>query len=182
MQVKNVKRNVELTLWERIYLPEILRGMMITSRHFFQNLVGFLPGFRPRGKKRRIFTVYYPEERFPLPIAYRGMPVLVEDNGEERCVACGLCEAICPAKCIYITPGDMPGKKDRYPVVFELNVARCVVCGFCEEVCPKEAIVMSDELEIANLDRKKMVLQKKQLMRPASHVEKRLIFIRDIYR
>lgn len=182
MQVKKVKRNAELTLWERIYLPEIMRGMMITSRHFFENLVGFLPGLRPKGKKRRIFTVYYPEERFPIPIAYRGMPVLVEDNGEERCVACGLCEAICPAKCIYIMPGDMPGKRDRYPVIFELNVARCVVCGFCEEVCPKEAIVMSDELEIANLDRKKMVLQKAQLMRPASLVEKRLLFTREIYR
>lgn len=176
-----VKRNIDLTLWERLYLPEIIRGMMITSRHFFRNMIGFLPGLRPEGKKRRIFTVYYPEEKFDIPIAFRGMPVLVEENGEERCVACGLCEAVCPAKCIYIRPGDKPGEKDRYPEVFELNVSRCVVCGFCEEVCPKEAIVMSNELEIANTDRKKMVLQKEALMRSASSLEKRLNYIREIY-
>jgi len=177
-----VKRNVELTLWERIYLPEILRGMLVTSRHFFANMIGFLPGFRPRGRKRKIFTVYYPEEKFSIPVAYRGMPVLVAGDGEERCVACGLCEIVCPAKCIYILPGDRPGEKERYPEIFELNVARCVVCGLCEEVCPKEAIVMSDELEIANCDRSKMVLQKEDLLRPLSALHKRLRFIREIYR
>lgn len=176
-----VKRNVDLTLWERLYLPEIIRGMVITSRHFFRNMIGFIPGLRPEGKKRRIFTVYYPEEKFDIPIAFRGMPVLVEENGEERCVACGLCEEICPAKCIYIRPGVQPGEKDRYPEIFELNVARCVVCGFCEEVCPKEAIVMSNEVEIANTDRKKLVLQKKELMRSASSLERRMNYVREIY-
>ncbi len=170
-----------MTVWERLYIPEILRGMGITSRHFFLNLLGFLPGFRPEGKKRRIFTVYYPEERFDIPVAYRGMPVLVEENGEERCVACGLCEVACPADCIYILPGEKAGKKDRYPEIFELDVARCVVCGFCEEVCPKEAIVMSDELEIAEYDRSKMLLDKEKLKRPAYQLGKRLAFVKEIY-
>lgn len=182
MQVKKVRKNIELTLWERLYIPEIIRGMTITSKHFFVNMIGFLPGFRPAGKKRKIFTVYYPEEKFELPVAYRGMPVLVEEEGVERCVACELCEVICPAKCIFIRPADRADKKDRYPEVFELDVSRCVVCGFCEEVCPVEAIVMSDELELANLDRRKMVLQKKDILRSVKTVEKRLNYIREIYR
>lgn len=177
-----VNRTAEMTIWERLYIPEIIRGMTITSRHFFQNMVGFLPGFRPEGKKRKIFTVYYPEEVFDIPISYRGMPVLVEENGEERCVACGLCEVICPAKCIYIRPADKPGSKDRYPEIFELDASRCVVCGFCEEVCPAEAIVMSGELEICNYDRRKLILQKEDLKRPVSAVQKRLDYTRDIYR
>ena len=71
-----VNRNVKLTWWERTYIPEIIRGMIITSRHFFKNLFGFVPFFLGKKKDREIFTVYYPEETMQFPIAYRGRPVL----------------------------------------------------------------------------------------------------------
>ena len=89
-----VNRNVKLTWWERLYLPEILKGMYITSRHFFSNLLGFIPFFLGQKKEREIFTVYYPEEMPNIPVAYRGRPVLAfNEHTRLNCVACGLCEA-----------------------------------------------------------------------------------------
>lgn len=172
-----------MTFWERLYLPAIFRGMFVTTRHFVRNLTGFIPGFRQKGKKRNIFTVYYPEEKVEYPPAYRGMPVLVKDSksGEERCVACGLCEIVCPATCIDIQPGETDSDKERYPETFSIDMARCVFCGLCEEVCPKEAIVMSDKFEISELDRSKMLLQKDQLLVTEIEVEERIKYIREIY-
>ena len=172
-----------MTWMERLYLPEIFRGLSVTIRHFAHNLVGFIPGFAEKGKKRNIFTVYYPEEKVEHPPAYRGRPVLIEDSqsGEERCVACGLCEIVCPAKCIDIQPGETDSEKERYPETFSIDMARCVFCGLCEEVCPKEAIVMSDKFEIAELDRSKMLMQKDQLLFTEIEMEQRIKYIREIY-
>ena len=172
-----------MTWWERLYLPAIFRGLLVTTRHFFHNLVGFIPGLARKGKKRNIFTVYYPEEKVQTPSAYRGMPVLVKDSqtGEERCVACGLCEIVCPATCIDIQPGETESEKERFPETFSIDMSRCVFCGLCEEVCPVEAIVMSDKYEIAELDRGKMLLQKEQLMVTEKDVAERIKYIRNIY-
>ena len=85
-----VNREVKLTWWERVYLPAILKGMYITSRHFFSNLFGFIPFFLGQKKEREIFTVYYPEEMPHIPVAYRGRPVLaVNEHNRLNCVACG---------------------------------------------------------------------------------------------
>lgn len=177
-----VKRNVTMTWWERIYLPEIFRGLSVTSRHFFVNLFGFIPALLFKDKKRKIFTVYYPEERVEYPPAFRGRPVLViDDNGVERCVACGLCEFICPAKCIEIQPAETEEEKERYPDTFSIDMARCILCGLCEEACPKEAIIMSDECEMADRDRSRMLYQKDQLLIPAKKLQKRLNYIKEIY-
>ncbi len=177
-----VHRTETMTWWERIYIPEILHGMSVTARHFFENLIGFIPPLFSKNKKRKIFTVYYPEERVEYPPAVRGRPVLVvDDNGVERCVACGLCEIACPAYCIEIQPGEIDLDKERYPKSFSIDMARCILCGFCEEACPKEAIVMSEEFEIANLDRKKMFFPKDQLLVPAKKLQKRLDFIKKAY-
>jgi NADH:ubiquinone oxidoreductase subunit 6 (subunit J)/Pyruvate/2-oxoacid:ferredoxin oxidoreductase delta subunit len=155
-----VNRNVKLTWWERTYIPEIIRGMVITSRHFFKNLFGFVPFFLGKKKDREIFTVYYPEETMQFPIAYRGRPVLaLGENNLPNCVACGLCEIACPAYCIDIIPGENSGKQnevERYPVKFSIDYAVCIFCGFCEEACPEEAIFMSDQYDITMLDRKKI--------------------------
>lgn len=180
LRPKKVRKNIELTLWEKLYVFEILRGMCITSKHFFLNMIGFV--IHPKGKKRSIFTVYYPEERVTLPPAYRGRAVLVADkDGKEKCVACGLCEKICPAKAISIRAEETENG-DRYPASYTLDLSRCVYCGYCEEVCPKEAIVMSSEYEgLASRDRASMKYTKDQLLRSEESVKGRLDYVRRIY-
>lgn len=180
LKPKKVRQHTELTLWEKLYIFEILRGIGITSRHLFINLVGFV--FSPKGKKRKIPTIYYPEEKATIPIAYRGRPVLIaREDGTERCVACGLCEKICPAGAIAII-GDERENGERYPSTYTLNLSRCIYCGFCEEVCPREAIVMSAEYEgLTTTDRNKMIYSKDQLLRPATQLEKRIDYVRRIY-
>ena len=81
------------------------------------------------------------------------MPVLVQlDNGQPRCVACGLCEFACPTDCISIVPGELEGARiERYPEAFDIDMSRCMFCGLCEEACPEEAIVMSREVETLDL-------------------------------
>ena len=102
---KRVRKNLDLTLWEKLYVFEVIRGIYVTTKHFALNMIGFL--IPPRGKKRSVFTVYYPEEKVTLPAAYRGRPVLVmRQDGTEKCVACGLCEQICPGHAISIVGGE----------------------------------------------------------------------------
>ena len=180
-----VNRNISMTWWERSYIPEILKGMWLTSRRFFYNLFGFLPFFLGTEKERRIFTVYYPEEQVQYPIAYRGRPVLAQnEDGMPACVACGLCEIACPAYCIHIEPAEDSGKQNQYerwPEVFTIDYAICIFCGNCEEACPEEAIFMSDDCEISMLDRKKMLYTKEQLLTPVAELQKRIEFTRNMY-
>lgn len=180
LKPKKVRKNIELSLWERLYVFEIIRGMCITTKHFALNMVGFV--ISPKGKKRSIFTVYYPEEKVTLPQAYRGRPVLVmRKDGTEKCVACGLCEKICPALAISIVGGER-ANGDRYPVSYTLDMARCVFCGYCEEVCPKEAIVMSSEYQgLAHRNRNDLRYTKESLLRPEESVKDRIDFVRRIY-
>jgi len=180
LKPKRVRKNIELTLWERLYVPEIIRGMYITTRHLIINLIGFV--FPPQGKKRKIFTVYYPEEKLTIHVAYRGRPVLVQrEDGKEKCVACGLCERICPALAISIVGGERENK-ERYPVTYTLDMSRCVYCGLCEEVCPHEAIVMSDEyIGLAEYDRKNMIYPKEKLLVPIAKLKNRIEYVRKIY-
>jgi NADH-quinone oxidoreductase subunit I len=175
-----VRKNIDLTLWERLYIFEILRGLYVTTKHFTSNMIGFVVA--PKGKKRSIFTVYYPEEKVTLPPAYRGRPVLVmREDGTEKCVACGLCEKICPAFAISIVAGER-ANADRYPISYMLDMSRCVYCGYCEEVCPKEAIVMSSEYEgLAERDRSNLRYPKEKLLRSEESVKDRIEYIRRIY-
>ena len=176
--VIKVKRREKLGLLELLYLPMIVRGLVVTSVHFFRNLRGFVTG-----KNRTDFVVQYPEEQVDYPDAFRGMPVLVQlPNGEPRCVACGLCEFACPTDCISIVPGEIEGAHiERYPEAFEIDMARCMFCGLCEEACPEEAIVMSREFEIADYDRKALVFGKSRLLVPEHLLERRLTFLRRQY-
>ena len=128
------KRLKDLNFWEKIYIPELVKGLSLTLRSMF----------RPK------FTLEYPEEKFIPPASYRGRPVLVmEENGDERCVACGLCSRVCPALAIEVQAGETTKEKERYPEKFEINMIGCIFCGFCEEVCPEKAIVMSKAYELA---------------------------------
>jgi NADH-quinone oxidoreductase subunit I len=176
--VIKVKRREKLGILERLYLPMIIQGLVVTTVHFFRNLRGFITG-----KNRTDFVVQYPEEQLDYPDAFRGMPVLVQlPNGEPRCVACGLCEFACPTDCISIVPGEIEGARiERYPEAFEIDMARCMFCGLCEEACPEEAIVMSREFEIADYDRKELVFGKSRLLVPEQQLERRLSFLRSEY-
>lgn len=158
------KRLKDLNIWERIYIPEIVKGLALTLKTMF----------KPK------FTMEYPEEHFNPPQSYRGRPVLVmEPNGEERCVACGLCSRVCPALAIEVQAAETEREKERYPEVFEINMLRCIFCGFCEEVCPEEAIVMSKDYELAFSNRADALYGKDKLLVPVSQVQDRIDFLRN---
>jgi NADH-quinone oxidoreductase subunit I len=158
------KRMKDLTIWERIYIPEIVKGLSLTLRTMF----------RPK------FTMKYPEEKFVPPASYRGRPVLVmEPGGEERCVACGLCSRVCPPLAIEVQAGETEREKERYPEKFEINMIRCIFCGFCEEVCPEEAIIMSKDYELSFSNREEAIFGKDKLLVPVSQVQDRIDFLRN---
>lgn len=177
-QVIKVKRSEKLGVLERLYVPMIVQGLAVTARHFFRNLRGFVTG-----KNRQDFVVQYPDERIDYPDAFRGMPVLVQlDNGQPRCVACGLCEFACPTDCISIVPAELQDAGiERYPEAFDIDMSRCMFCGLCEEACPEEAIVMSREVEISSYDRQSLIFDKEQLLVPEHLLERRLDFLRGEY-
>lgn len=159
-------------LRERMYFPEILRGIGIVSRNFFKNLF-FTRDANPDllARDRRFSqnaTVQYPEERVPYPPGYRGLHRLVpREDGRARCVACYMCATICPAQCIYIEAGEYADDPvEKYPVKFVIDELRCVVCGFCVEACPKDAIRMdSGEHAPPSYDRAAQIWDEKRLLR-----------------
>ncbi|HWB61269.1 MAG TPA: 4Fe-4S binding protein [Chthoniobacteraceae bacterium] len=149
----------KLTLAEKCYLPTIAAGLLITFKHFVRML---------RGKTHVVMQ--YPEEKWDksLPEHYRGAPTLVKDHDRERCVACQLCEFICPPRAITIKPGELPeaskfAKVEKYPEKFEIDMIRCIYCGLCEEVCPEQAIFLRKDYAIVGTSRAEMVHDKKKL-------------------
>jgi len=160
--IKQVRRK-DLSLWQRTYIPEILKGMVLTMKQVF----------RPK------FTRQYPEERWNPPASFRGRPVLVEEDGVERCVACGLCARVCPALAIEVQGAETDLEKERYPEKFEINMLRCIFCGFCEEACPEEAIVMSDEYELVFTKPEDAIFGKEKLLMSTDRLRTRLEFLRE---
>lgn len=153
-----------MSLIERLYLPAIFSGLIITFRHFF----------------RRQTTISYPEQQRPFSEVYRGLHVLKRDeNGAERCTACGLCALSCPAEAITMTAKERkPGeeklyREEKYAAVYEINMLRCIFCGFCEEACPKEAIFLTDRIVPSNFKRREFVYGKDKLVEPVE-TEKRI--------
>jgi NADH-quinone oxidoreductase subunit I len=113
---------------------------------------------------RKRETVLYPEEKPKLPARFRGRIILSRDpDGEERCVACYLCSAVCPVDCISLQATEDPYGR-RYPETFRINFARCIYCGLCEEACPTNAIQLTPDFEMAEYDRNNMVYEKEHLL------------------
>ena len=116
-----------------LFLLELLKGMGVTGRYFF----------------KRKFTIQYPEEKTPYSPRFRGIHALRRyANDEERCIACKLCEAVCPALAITI---EAEPREDgqRRTTRYDIDLFKCVYCGFCEEACPVDAIVLTREYEVA---------------------------------
>ncbi len=112
-------------------LVELLKGMALTGRHFFQ----------------RKITVQYPDERTPYSPRFRGLHAQRRyPNGEERCIACKLCEAVCPAMAISIE-SEKRDDGSRRTTRYEIDLTKCIFCGFCEESCPVDAIVETHTYE-----------------------------------
>ena len=145
----------ELSLAERLFLPQILEGMKTTLRHIFRK------GYRDET------VVQYPEQRRAVRVAiHRGLHRLNRDaQGRVACVACFMCETACPAHCIHIVAGEAPWEdREKYPVAFDIDELRCIYCGMCEEACPCDAIELTPHVELVGRTRQEMVFDKEKLL------------------
>lgn len=136
--------------WFRSYfLTELIRGLRITWAHL---------------RKRKV-TVQYPEEKTPQSPRYRGLHALRRyPNGEERCIACKLCEAVCPAAAITIEAGPRESDGTRRTTRYEIDMFKCIYCGFCEESCPVDSIVETRIFDYHFEKRGDNILTKEQLL------------------
>jgi NADH-quinone oxidoreductase subunit I len=113
---------------------------------------------------QRRATVLYPEEQPYLPPRWRGRIILSRDpDGEERCVACYLCSAVCPVDCIALQATETEDGR-RYPEWFRINFSRCIFCGLCEEACPTLAIQLTPDFEMGEYRRENLVYEKGDLL------------------
>ena len=149
----------ELTFWERIYVPTIVQGLLLTFSHIF--------------KRKR--TLQYPEQRreqMSVPEGgmrdknYRGVHRLnKDDQGRVECVACFMCATACPADCIHIVGEEAPwSDREKYPAVFEIDELRCIYCGMCEYACPVDAIELTPIYNLIGHSREEMVYDKEKLL------------------
>lgn len=145
----------EMTFWEKIYLPAILSGIVITIKHLF----------------KRSATIRYPEKQRELSSIWRGQHVLKrDDKGAERCTACGLCAVACPAEAITMVAAERAKgeeklyREEKYASSYEINMLRCIFCGLCEEACPKEAIFLTDRIVSTDYSRDGFIYGKDKLV------------------
>ncbi len=146
-----------LNFWEKMYLPGIFRGMAITLKHIF----------------RKKATINYPEEKRAFSPVFRGLQILNRDEeGRERCTACGLCAVACPAEAITMEAAERkPGeehlyREEKYAAKYEINMLRCIFCGFCEEACPKDAIYLTETFAPSSFEREHFIYGKEDLLIP----------------
>ena len=131
-----------------LLLTELLKGMMLTGRHMFS----------------RKITVQFPEEKTPMSPRFRGLHALRRyPNGEERCIACKLCEAVCPALAITIE-SEVRDDGTRRTSRYDIDLTKCIFCGFCEEACPVDAIVETHVLEYHGEKRGDLYYTKEMLL------------------
>lgn len=140
-----------MNLTVRIYFFEILKGLRITIRHLFRNLLNW----------DEMPTIEYPDEQRKIPLRTRGLHRLLQrPDGEPRCVACMMCATACPANCITIEAKESDNSQvEKMPEKFDIDLLRCVFCGYCEEACPCDAIRMDTGVySITGYRRKDMVI------------------------
>ncbi|OPY63936.1 MAG: NADH-quinone oxidoreductase subunit I [Syntrophorhabdaceae bacterium PtaU1.Bin034] len=126
----------------------LLKGLRLTLARFFS----------------RPITIQYPEEKKTPPPRWRGIHYFDKDEkGDTTCVACGLCVAICPSRCIYLEIGEREDGQ-RYPARYEIDELRCIFCGYCQEACPVNAIRLGKGFEYVKYERSDFILTKEKLL------------------
>lgn len=152
---KKVVSDKPMNFVEKLYLPAIISGMLITLKHMF--------------KKKK--TIKYPEETRVFAPVYRGQHVLKRDEqGRENCTACGLCAVACPAEAITMVANERKKgeehlyREEKYAETYEINMLRCIFCGLCEEACPKEAIFLTDRIVPTEFERGEFIYGKEILV------------------
>lgn len=136
----------------------LAKGFSVTLRNLFRPTV----------------TEDYPDEPVHFEVRYRGLHVLHRDeNGLEKCVACFLCAAACPARCIYIEAAENTAEhrvsaSDRYARVYNIDYSRCIFCGYCVEACPTDAITHGHGFELVTCNVAALLYRKEQLLQPAA--------------
>src|SRR5574343_307034 len=145
-------------IFNSLSLKELLKGMSVTGKYFFA----------------RKITVQYPEEKTPQSFRFRGLHALRRyNNGEERCIACKLCEAICPAMAITIE-AEPRDDGSRRTTRYDIDLTKCIFCGFCEEACPVDAIVETRIFEYHGEKRGDLYYTKKMLLANGDRYEKQI--------
>ncbi len=143
-------------------LHELRKGLMLTGRHLFA----------------RKITVQYPEEKTPISPRFRGLHALRRyPNGEERCIACKLCEAVCPALAITIESEER-ADGTRRTTRYDIDLSKCIYCGFCEESCPVDSIVETQVFEYHGEQRGDLVYTKEMLLAVGDKHEKQISAMR----
>jgi|TARA_Y100000590_G_scaffold89437_1_gene100609 NADH-quinone oxidoreductase subunit I len=140
-----------------------MKGLYLTGRHMF----------------RKKITVQYPEEKTPQSHRFRGLHALRRyPNGEERCIACKLCEAVCPAAAITIE-SEQREDGSRRTTRYDIDLTKCIFCGFCEESCPVDSIVETRIFEYHGEERGDLLLTKSQLLEIGDKYEKEIATDRE---
>jgi NADH-quinone oxidoreductase subunit I len=146
-----------------LFLTELIKGMALTGRHLFA----------------RKITVQFPEEKTPASPRFRGLHALRRyPNGEERCIACKLCEAICPALAITIE-SDQRQDGSRRTTRYDIDLTKCIFCGFCEEACPVDAIVETRVFEYHGEKRGDLYYTKQMLLANGDRYEAQIAADRE---
>ena len=147
-----------------LLLKELVKGMALTGRHLFQ----------------RKITVLFPEEKTPQSPRFRGLHALRRyPNGEERCIACKLCEAICPAMAITIE-SDQRDDGSRRTTRYDIDLTKCIFCGFCEEACPVDAVVETRIFEYHGEKRGDLYYTKQMLLAVGDKYESQIAKDREV--
>ncbi len=142
-------------IFNSLLLKELLKGLSVTGRHTFS----------------RKITVQYPEEKTPQSYRFRGLHALRRyPNGEERCIACKLCEAVCPAMAITIESAQRDDGSRR-TTRYDIDLNKCIFCGFCEEACPVDAIVETRVYEYHGESQADLYFTKPMLLANGDHYE-----------